>query len=161
MNAAAALDRTDLRLLALLQRAGRASNADLAAQVNLSPSACLRRIQRLESAGVVAGYAARLDPKALGLGLQAFVRVQLEKHGAPGIERFVRAVQDWDEVVACHALTGDMDYLLHVYVRDLEHFSHFLLDRLLNAGGVADANSSFVLRTVKGFQALPLSQLES
>ena len=156
MNAAAALDRTDRRLLALLQRAGRASNADLAAQVNLSPSACLRRIQRLESAGVVAGYAARLDPKALGLGLQAFVRVQLEKHGAPGIERFVRAVQDWDEVVACHALTGDMDYLLHVYVRDLEHFSRFLLDRLLDASGVADVNSSFVLRTVKGFSGLPL-----
>ena len=156
MNAAAALDRTDLRLLALLQRDGRASNADLATQVNLSPSACLRRIQRLESAGVVAGYAARLDPQALGLGLQAFVRVQLEKHGAPGIERFVRAVQDWDEVVACHALTGDMDYLLHVYVRDLEHFSRFLLDRLLDASGVADDNSSFVLRTVKGFSGLPL-----
>ena len=156
MNAATALDRTDLRLLALLQRDGRASNADLATQVNLSPSACLRRIQRLESAGVVAGYAARLDPQALGLGLQAFVRVQLEKHGAPGIERFVRAVQDWDEVVACHALTGDMDYLLHVYVRDLEHFSRFLLDRLLDASGVADVNSSFVLRTVKGFTGLPL-----
>ena len=156
MNAATALDRTDLRLLALLQRDGRASNADLATQVNLSPSACLRRIQRLESAGVVAGYVARLDPQALGLGLQAFVRVQLEKHGAPGIERFVRAVQDWDEVVACHALTGDMDYLLHVYVRDLEHFSRFLLDRLLDASGVADVNSSFVLRTVKGFSGLPL-----
>ena len=159
MNAAAALDRTDLRLLALLQRDGRASNADLATQVNLSPSACLRRIQRLESAGVVAGYAARLDPQALGLGLQAFVRVQLEKHGAPGIERFVRAVQDWDEVVACHALTGDMDYLLHVYVRDLEHFSRFLLDRLLDASGVADVNSSFVLRTVKQTGALPLGHL--
>ena len=156
MNAAAALDRTDLRLLALLQRDGRASNADLATQVNLSPSACLRRIQRLESAGVVAGYAARLDPQALGLGLQAFVRVQLEKHGAPGIERFIANVQDWDEVVACHALTGDMDYLLQVYVRDLEHFSRFLLDRLLNASGVADVNSSFVLRTVKASGGLPL-----
>ena len=156
MNAATALDRTDLRLLALLQRHGRASNADLAAQVNLSPSACLRRIQRLETSGVVAGYAARLDPQALGLGLQAFVRVQLEKHGAAGIERFVAAVQAWDEVVACHALTGDMDYLLQVYVRDLEHFSRFLLDRLLNDSGVADVNSSFVLRTVKGFTGLPL-----
>ena len=156
MNAAAALDRTDLRLLALLQRAGRASNADLAAQVNLSPSACLRRIQRLETSGVVAGYAARLDPQALGLGLQAFVRVQLEKHGAAGIERFVAAVQAWDEVVACHALTGDMDYLLQVYVRDLEHFSRFLLDRLLDASGVADVNSSFVLRTVKASGGLPL-----
>ena len=156
MTESSVLDRTDLRLLALLQCNGRATNADIAAQVNLSPSACLRRIQRLESAGVVAGYAARLDPQALGLGLQAFVRVRLEKHGAPGIERFVRAVQDWDEVVACHALTGDMDYLLHVYVRDLEHFSRFLLDRLLDASGVADVNSSFVLRTVKGFSGLPL-----
>ena len=156
MMTVTAFDRTDLRLLALLQRDGRASNADLAAQVNLSASACLRRIQRLEASGVVAGYAARLDPQALGLGLQAFVRVQLEKHGAVGIERFVAAVQDWDEVVACHALTGDMDYLLHVYVRDLEHFSRFLLDRLLDASGVADVNSSFVLRTVKASGGLPL-----
>jgi Lrp/AsnC family leucine-responsive transcriptional regulator len=156
MTANPGFDRTDLRLLALLQRDGRASNADLAAQVNLSPSACLRRIQRLEATGVVAGYAAQLDPQALGLGLQAFVRVQLEKHGASGIERFIGHVQGWDEVVACHALTGDMDYLLHVYVRDLEHFSRFLLDRLLNASGVADVNSSFVLRTVKASGGLPL-----
>ena len=160
MAAAAEFDRTDLRLLALLQRQGRATNAELAAQVNLSPSACLRRIQRLEATGVVSGYAARLDPQVLGLGLQAFVRVQLEKHGSAGIDRFVERVQGWDEVVACHALTGDMDYLLHVYVRDLEHFSAFLLDKLLNASGVADVNSSFVLRTVKEFRALPLSQLE-
>ena len=156
MAAAAEFDRTDLRLLALLQRQGRATNAELAAQVNLSPSACLRRIQRLEATGVVSGYAARLDPQVLGLGLQAFVRVQLEKHGSAGIDRFVERVQGWDEVVACHALTGDMDYLLHVYVRDLEHFSRFLLDRLLNDSGVADVNSSFVLRTVKGFTGLPL-----
>jgi Lrp/AsnC family leucine-responsive transcriptional regulator len=156
MAAAAEFDRTDLRLLALLQRQGRATNAELAAQVNLSPSACLRRIQRLEATGVVSGYAARLDPQVLGLGLQAFVRVQLEKHGSAGIDRFVERVQGWDEVVACHALTGDMDYLLHVYVRDLEHFSRFLLDRLLNDSGVADVNSSFVLRTVKGFAGLPL-----
>ena len=156
MAAAAEFDRTDLRLLALLQRQGRATNAELAAQVNLSPSACLRRIQRLEATGVVSGYAARLDPQVLGLGLQAFVRVQLEKHGSAGIDRFVERVQGWDEVVACHALTGDMDYLLHVYVRDLEHFSHFLLDRLLNDSGVADVNSSFVLRTVKAFRGLPL-----
>ena len=156
MAAAAEFDRTDLRLLALLQRQGRATNAELAAQVNLSPSACLRRIQRLEATGVVSGYAARLDPQVLGLGLQAFVRVQLEKHGSAGIDRFVERVQGWDEVVACHALTGDMDYLLHVYVRELEHFSHFLLDRLLNDSGVADVNSSFVLRTVKGFTGLPL-----
>ena len=156
MAATPTFDRTDLRLLALLQRDGRASNADLAAQVNLSPSACLRRIQRLETSGVIVGYGARLDPEAIGLGLQAFVRVQLEKHGQAGIDRFAAAVQDWDEVVACHALTGDMDYLLHVMVRDLGHFSRFLLDRLLDAAGVADVNSSFVLRTVKASTGIPL-----
>ena len=93
---------------------------------------------------------------AIAFGIGVWAGMQLEKHGAPGIERFVAAVQEWDEVVACHALTGDMDYLLQVYVRDLEHFSRFLLDRLLNASGVADVNSSFVLRTVKGFAGLPL-----
>ncbi len=153
------LDRTDLRLLTLLQRRGRATNADIAAEVNLSPSACLRRIQRLEAAGVIRGYGAVVEPKAVGLGLQAFVRVQLEKHGQLGLDRFIEGVNQWDEVVACHALTGDMDYLLHVVVQDLEHFSEFLLDKLINATGVADVNSSFVLRTVKRTGALPLGHL--
>ncbi|WP_426803666.1 Lrp/AsnC family transcriptional regulator [Xanthomonas campestris] len=159
MDQPIALDRIDLRLLALLQTQGRSSNAELAAQVNLSASACLRRTQRLEAAGIIAGYGARLDARALGLGLQAFVRVQLEQHGQPDIEHFAAGVRGWDEVVACWALTGDMDYLLQVQVRDLEHFSRFLLDRLLNATGVSDVNSSFVLRTVKAPEGLPLSHL--
>lgn len=154
-----ALDRIDLRLLGLLQQNGRATNAEIAAQVNLSPSACLRRVQRLEAAGVIRGYAAQVDPALVGLGLQAFVRVQLEKHGQLGLDRFIEGVQQWDEVVACHALTGDMDYLLQVVVQDLEHFSRFLLDKLINATGVADVNSSFVLRTVKQTRALPLGHL--
>jgi Lrp/AsnC family leucine-responsive transcriptional regulator len=150
------LDRTDVAILDLLQREGRIANAELAERINLSASACLRRVQRLERDGVIAGYGARLNPSALGLGLVAFVRVQLEKHGSTSIEGFADAVAGWDEVVACHALTGDMDYLLHIVVRDLEHFSRFLLDRLLDAGGVADVNSSFVLRTVKAPGGLPL-----
>ena len=153
------LDRTDLRLLAILQAEGRITQAELAERVNLSPSACLRRVQRLEAAGVIVGYAARIAPEAVGLGLQAFVRVQLARHEGEAIARFVERLAGWDEVVACHALSGDMDYLLQVYVRDLDHFSEFLLDKLLNAAGVADVNSSFVLRTVKEFRALPLSQL--
>lgn len=130
--AAIELDRTDLLLLAALQQEGRLTNAELAERVHLSPSACLRRVQRLERDGVIAGYAAQVDPERLGLGLQAFVRVQLAKHDAASIEAFAAFVQQWDEVVTCHALTGDMDYLLQVAVRDLEHFSRFLLDRLLN-----------------------------
>jgi Lrp/AsnC family leucine-responsive transcriptional regulator len=153
------LDRTDLRILAVLQGEGRITNADLAERVSLSPSACLRRLQRLESDKIITGYAAQIDPEAIGLGLQAFVRVQLTKHESAAIEDFVARVNDWDEVVACHALTGDMDYLLHVHVADLKDFSRFLLDHLLNAAGVADVNSSFVLRTVKRLPSLPLTQL--
>jgi Lrp/AsnC family leucine-responsive transcriptional regulator len=151
-----ALDRTDRSLLAILQAEGRISNAELAERVHLSASACLRRVQRLEAVGVITGYAARLDPSALGLGLTAFVRLQLARHDADSIARFVTKLDQWDEVVACHALTGDMDYLLQVVVADLEHFSRFLLDRVLHDGDVADVNTSFVLRAVKDRGALPL-----
>ena len=150
------LDRTDLSILATLQAEGRLTNAELAERVHLSASATLRRVQRLEREGVIAGYRAELDPERLGLGLQAFVRIQLSRHDADAIEAFSAFVNQWDEVVTCHALTGDMDYLLQIVVRDLEHFSRFLLDRLLNQAGVADVNSSFVLRTVKAFRGLPL-----
>lgn len=152
------LDRTDLLLLAELQRSGRQTNTELAERVHLSPSACLRRVQRLEREGVIAGYRAEVDPERLGLGLQAFVRVQLTRHDAEAVATFAGFVNEWDEVVACHALAGDMDYLLQVVVRDLEHFSRFLLDRLLNQAGVADVNSSFVLRTVKAFRGLAVGR---
>jgi Lrp/AsnC family leucine-responsive transcriptional regulator len=145
----AAFDRTDLALLRALEADGRLSNVELAQRVNLSPSACLRRVQRLEADGVIAGYHAQLDAAKLGLGLHAFVRVQLKSHGAADIARFAEDIRGWDEVARCHALTGDMDYLIEVRVRDLEHFSRFLLDRLLAGGQVADVNSSFVLREVK------------
>jgi Lrp/AsnC family transcriptional regulator, leucine-responsive regulatory protein len=154
------LDRTDRRMLQVLQREGRITNAELAERVNLSASPCLRRLQRLEQMRVITGYCALVDPQAVGLGLQAFVRVQLSRHDSESISLFVASIEGWDEVVACHALTGDMDYLLHVIVVDLEHFSRFLLDKLLNASGVADVNSSFVLRTVKLTRALPLQQLD-
>lgn len=157
MNASE-LDRIDLLLLAELQRDGRVPNAELAERVHLSASACLRRVQRLERDGVIAGYRAELDSAQLGLGLQAFVRVQLRQHDPQTVEAFARSVNDWDEVVACNALTGDMDYLLQVMVRDLDHFSRFLLDRLLGQAGVEDVNSSFVLRTVKPMRGLPLPQ---
>ena len=153
------MDKTDISLLRELQRNGRISNTELAEKVRLSPSACLRRVQKLEADGVIAGYLAQLDPIKLGLGLQAFVRVQLSAHDAASITRFVERIERWDEVVACYALTGDMDYLLQVVVADLDHFSQVLLDRLLTSGGVADVNTSFVLRTVKSPGGLPLNAM--
>ena len=152
-------NRTDRKLLDILQRDGRLTNLEVASRVNLSPSACLRRIRALESAGVIRRYVALVDPRKVGLGLMAFVNVKLEKRGRMPTDAFARAVKDWPEVLACHSLTGDMDYLLRVQVENLDHFSRFVMDSLLKHPGVIDVKSSFVLEEVKETTALPLAQL--
>jgi Lrp/AsnC family transcriptional regulator, leucine-responsive regulatory protein len=153
-----ALDKTDRKLLALLQEDGRITNQELAERVALSPSACLRRVRALEEAGVIRGYAALLDPAKIGLGLLAFVTVKLEKRGRMPTDAFAKACREWPEVAACHATTGDMDYLLRVHVEDLAHFSRFVMDSLLKHPGVIDVKSSFVLEQVKETTALPLGR---
>jgi len=154
-----ALNRIDRRILEILQGDGRLSNLELAERVNLSPSACLRRVRALEEGGVIRRYAALVDPGKVGLGLRAFVTVKLEKRGRMPTDAFTQAVQDWPEVVGCHSTTGDMDYLLRVHVADLEHFSRFVMDSLLKHPGVLDVKSSFVLEEVKETTALPLTHL--
>src|SRR5882672_1507795 len=139
------LDRTDLRILDLLQSHGRLSNQELAERVSLSPSPCLRRVRRLEEAGVIRQYVALVDPHRIGLGLLAYVNVKLEKRGKMPLEEFRARVQTWPEVVACYAMTGEMDYLLRVHVEDLQHFSRFVMDQLLKQPGVVDVRSSFAL----------------
>jgi Lrp/AsnC family leucine-responsive transcriptional regulator len=162
------LDKTDRKILAILQADGRASNQDVADQVSLSPSPCLRRIKRLEEAGVIRQYVALLDPAQIGLGLLAYVNVRLEKHSdsanAAGAKRasssphadFAASVEAWPEVVACYAMTGEMDYLLRVHVEDMEHFSRFMMKTLLIHPSVADVKSSFALQRIKDTTALPL-----
>jgi Lrp/AsnC family leucine-responsive transcriptional regulator len=165
------LDTIDRRILAILQKEGRLSNQEIAERVSLSPSPCLRRIRRLEESGVIRGYVALLDAQQLGLDLLAFVNVRLEKRGGPTAgardathahagathaELFRAAVQTWPEVVACHAMTGDMDYLLRVQVADMAHFSHFVQDVLLHHPSVVDVKSSFSLETFKETTALPI-----
>ena len=153
------LNRTDRRLLEILQADGRLTNLELAGRVNLSPSACLRRVRTLEEAGVIRRYAAIVDPAKVGLGLRAFVTVKIEKRSRMPADAFTKAVQDWPEVVGCHSTSGDMDYLLRVVVEDLEHFSSFVMDSLLKYPGVIDVKSSFVLGEVKETTALPLAHL--
>ena len=155
------LDKTDRKLLDLLQKDGRMTNLDLAGRVALSPSACLRRVRALEEAGVIRGYAALLDPSKIGLGLLAFVTVKLEKRGRMPTDAFAKACRDWPEVAACHATTGDMDYLLRVHVEDLAHFSRFVMESLLKHPGVIDMKSSFVLEQVKETTALSLARAGS
>ncbi|QDQ28135.1 Lrp/AsnC family transcriptional regulator [Chitinimonas arctica] len=152
------LDKIDLKILAALQIDGRLSNLELAEAINLSPSPTLRRLKRLESEGVIARYVALLEPARLGLGLEAFVRVMLDKRERQ-FAAFAGAVQEWPEVVACHAMAGEMDYLLRVIFEDLAHFSRFVMDTLLQHPGVIDVKSSFVLQAIKQTTALPLNHL--
>ena len=154
-----ALNRIDRRLLEILQKDGHLTNLELADRVSLSPSACLRRVRTLEKAGVIRRYVALVDPRKVGLGLMAFVNVKLEKRGRMPTDAFAKAVREWPEVVGCHALTGDMDYLLRIHVEDLQHFSDFVMNSLLKHPGVIDVKSSFVLESVKETPALPLNHL--
>jgi Lrp/AsnC family leucine-responsive transcriptional regulator len=157
---AKALDRTDRRILEQLQADGRMSNQVLAERVALSPSPCLRRVRALERAGVIRGYAALVDPSRVGLGLLAYVSVKLEKRGKMPVDQFTRAVQGWPEVIASYSMTGDMDYLMRVQVEDLDHYSRFVMDKLLKQPGVIDIRTNFVLERIKETTALPLEHLD-
>ena len=155
MAAAAEFDRTDLRLLALLQRQGRATNAELAAQVNLSPSACLRRIQRLEATGVVYGYAARLDPGKIGLSVQAFVQVQMATHAPDAARSFGSLISTCPEIISAWTLTGEADYLLRVWCSDLADLNRVIHQLLLPHPAVARVQSQIVMDQFKADAPLP------
>ena len=155
------LDPLDRRILAELQRDGRLSHVDLAARIGLTATPCARRVRELEEAGVIRGYVALVEPRAVGLGVVAYVNVRLEKR-APArgaripYDEFREAVRGWPEVVACHAMTGDVDYLLRVHVGTLDDFSRFVQQRLLRQPGVLDVRTSFALEVIKDTTALPL-----
>jgi Lrp/AsnC family leucine-responsive transcriptional regulator len=155
------LDGVDRRILQVLQAQGRSTFDELAAAVGLSASATLRRVKRLEEGGVITGYVALLAPERVGLGLAAYISVRLAKHAddprrRSPVDGFAAAVQAWPEVVECAALSGEMDYLLRVVVRDMAHFSRFIMDTLLRHPAVQDCKSSFVLQRWKNTTALPL-----
>ncbi|MEM7280125.1 MAG: Lrp/AsnC family transcriptional regulator [Pseudomonadota bacterium] len=150
------LDKTDKRILGLLQRVGRLSNRELAAKVSLSPSPCWRRLKELESQGFIKGYAAMLDPEALGLGVTAFTHVSLDNHHPATLKEFHGAIMDCPEVLECHMTSGDHDYTLKVIAKDLASYQSFLSQRLMSVKGVRSVNSSFCLKQHKLTTALPI-----
>lgn len=153
------LDKTDCRILEVLQSDARIANVDLASQVNLSPSPCLRRVRRLEEEGFVRGYVSLLDPAAIGLPVSVFVQVSLEKQVDDALDEFERQIVSRPEVMECYLMTGDSDYLLRVVAPDIDAFQRFLLDHLTRIPGVASIKSSFALKQVSYRTALPLSHI--
>ncbi len=150
------LDSIDRKLLAALQKRGRMSNAELSEQVNLSPSACHRRVQRLETDGYILDYVALLDARKLGMPTTVFVEITLQGQADEVLDAFEKAVARIPAVLECHLMAGSADYLLKVVVEDTEDFARIHRQYLARLPGVGKMQSSFALRTVCKTTALPV-----
>ncbi|MFY9351039.1 MAG: Lrp/AsnC family transcriptional regulator [Sphingobium sp.] len=150
------MDRFDVALLEALQADSRRSMADLGERIGLSASACHRRIKLLEEAGFIAGYAARLDPAALGLALHAFVEISLTSQSREAMDRFEAAVADFPEILECHLMAGQADYLLRVAAADLSGFDAIHRDCLARLPGVSAIRTSFAIRRIRDWRGYRL-----
>ena len=150
------LDARDRAILAALQQNGRLSNVELAERVNLSPSACLRRLRLLEQSGLVAGYALLLDEKACGKPGTAFVHVSLDQQGRQALDAFEAAILSVPEVMECYLLAGEADYLVRIIYSDAADFERIHTETLTRLPGVVRVHSTLALRTVKRTTAIPL-----
>ncbi|MBF9044496.1 winged helix-turn-helix transcriptional regulator [Rhodobacterales bacterium HKCCE4037] len=156
MSVEPALDETDAAILRALQRQGRMTHAELSEKVNLSPSACHRRVQRLEAAGVIRDYVALLNPRAVGRVTTVFVEIKLQSQSDEVLDAFEKAVARVPDVLECHLMAGTADYLLKVVARDSEDFARIHRQHLSRLPGVAQMQSSFALKTVFKTTALPV-----
>jgi len=152
-------DETDRAILARLQREGRIANTDLADAVNLSPSACLRRVKALERDGVIASYRAELDRDQLGLGITVFIELKVTGHSQQTSAVVETALAAIPGVVACHVISGTADFLVEAAVPSLAAYERLLLDHILVIPAIIDARSTFAIRTVTTRAALPLDTL--
>lgn len=150
------LDTTDRKILVELQRSGRMSNADLSERINLSPSACHRRVQRLEAEGYISNYVALLNARKLGVATTVFVEITLQGQSDEVLEAFEKAVSRIPDVMECHLMAGTADYILKVVAEDTEDFARIHRQHLARLPGVAQMQSSFALRTVFRTTALPV-----
>ena len=149
------MDSKDRQIIRVLQRDGRITNQDLAAEVHLSPSPCLRRLRNLEAEGAIRGYSADVDAARYGLPVTVFVRIKLERHNQEDVGHFESRVKAMDEVLECHVMTGQMDYLLRVLVSGLDDYEKFIRNRIHPIGCIASIDTSFVYSTVKKTALFP------
>ncbi len=148
------LDATDRRILTVLQKEGRITNADLSERINLSPSACHRRVQRLEEDGYIAGYVALLDARKMGRPTTVFVEITLQSQADEVLDAFETAVARVPDILECHLMAGTADYLLKIMAQDTDDFARIHRQYLTRLPGVAQMHSSFALRTVLRTTAL-------
>ena len=150
------MDSKDREIIKALQRNGRLTNQDLAAQVNLSPSPCLRRTRALEEKGVIKGYTAIVDERGYGLPVTALVRIRLSSHTGDVVKLFEKKVHETEQILDCYVITGSEDYLLRVLVEDLKSYEEFVRHKLHNIPGIASIDSSFAYGVLKQSNVFPV-----
>jgi Lrp/AsnC family transcriptional regulator, leucine-responsive regulatory protein len=155
------IDATDKKILEILQDNGRITNAKLAATIGISPPAMLERVRRLETAGVISRYTSILDREKIGLEVMAIVSISLALHQLESIDRFQEHLLALDEVLECHQVTGEDDFILKVVLDDIKSYSEFTMKKLATIPGIQSFKSSFVLSTIKNSQCLPIKTCES
>ena len=153
------LDKFDIAILHELQADGRLNNAELANRVGLSAAPCWRRVRALEEAGFILGYRAEINRTKIGLGVLAFVRIDAERNSGDALRQMETAIRDIPEIVSCHYISGSGTFELQVVCPDLNHFSRFAREVLINLPNVKDLHTSFSLGEVKAAGALTLSHL--
>ncbi|MGB3212102.1 MAG: Lrp/AsnC family transcriptional regulator [Desulforhopalus sp.] len=150
------LDATDRKILNILQESGRITNAKLALEVGLSPPAVLERVRRLELSGIIERYVAILDHEKVGFGLHTIVMVCLSHHQISSLQNVKERLTQMDEVLECHQLTGEVDFLLKVAVKDMTSYTDFVNNKLSGIPGIQNVKTSFILETLKNSTALKL-----
>jgi Lrp/AsnC family leucine-responsive transcriptional regulator len=151
------LDETDYKILRLMQQAGRITNAKLAKEVGISAPAMLERVKRLEQAGVINGYCAKINPEALGYDVIAWVSISLSIHQMQSIDAFLQAINELPEVLECYHVTGEEDFMLKVMVHSISDYEDFILHKIARLPGINKMKTSFVLSQTKDSPAPPLT----
>ncbi|SMX28931.1 Leucine-responsive regulatory protein [Pelagimonas phthalicica] len=153
------MDDLDHKILKILQQDGRIRMGDLAEQVGLSATPCARRVARMEEAGIITGYGARVDQRKIGQAVTVFVTLELDRQSVEAVSDFTKRIATFEEIVECQLMTGSPDILMKVVVPDLEAFDHFLETRLMTVPNVRNMRSSFTLRTLSRRAALPMRRV--
>ncbi|MBX2947086.1 MAG: Lrp/AsnC family transcriptional regulator [Cyclobacteriaceae bacterium] len=150
------LDATDRKILEMLQRNSNITNALLAKEIGLSPAPTLERVNKLENAEVIKSYHAVIDPASVGLGVSTFVMVTLKGHNKDNIEKFMHAINQVDEVIECHHITGAGDFILKIICADIAAYQQLMLEKVSNIDVVDSLQSMVILSTMKSSKVLPI-----
>ena len=150
------LDPTDKKILEILQANSNITNAQLAIEIGLSPAPTLERVKKLENAGVLKSYHAVVDPAAIGMGVSTFVTVSLKGHNKDNIERFIKSIKEIEEVVECHHVTGQADFILKIVATDIPAYQKLMLEKVSNIEVVDNLQSTIILSTFKDSKVIPI-----